>query len=105
LTELPFWDPERQERVRKRIFKIKVILDLLSQVLRIAGMIIGGIGLALFLMNVFSFAPTGDFTLLMVLGFAMYLVGYILRKLVAVLFGETEFQYIGDDKQNREVDY
>ena len=102
---MPFWNPKRQERVRKRIFKIKVILDLLSNILKVAGMAIGGIGLALFLMNVFSFAPTSDFTLLMVLGFAMYLVGYILRKIVAVLFGETSFQYIGDDERNRRVDY
>ena len=102
---MPFWNPERQERVRKRIFKIKVILDLLSNILKVAGMAIGGIGLALFLMSVFSFAPTGGFVPLMVGGFAMYLIGYLLRKVVAMLFGETDFQYIGDDERNRRVDY
>jgi hypothetical protein len=95
---MPFWNPERQERVRKRIFKIKVILNLLSTILKLVGVAIGGIGLALFLMSVFSFAPTGGFTSLMVWGFGMYLVGYILDKVMATLFGE-------ENEQTRRVNY
>lgn len=84
----PFWNPERQERVRKRIFKIKVILDLISNILRIGGVAVGGIGLLLYILTIFSYGGFGGVNLI-VFGFAMYLGGYMLKKVLAVLFGET----------------
>ena len=85
---MPFWNEKRQERVRKRVFKIKVILDLVSTILKLGGLGIGGIGLAFFLISVFTYAPTSGYITLVVWGFGMFLFGYILRKVVAVLYGE-----------------
>lgn len=85
---MPFWNPERQERVRKRIFKIKVILDLISTILKIGGVVVGGIGLLLYIVTIFNYGGFGGVTLI-VFGFAMYLGGYMLKKVIEVLFGET----------------
>ena len=86
---MPFWNEARQERVKKRVFKLIVILKLLSNILKVVGLIVGGTGVILLIMTIFNYASFGS-PMIIFWGFAMYLGGVMLRKFLAGLLGETE---------------